>query len=32
MEFPRMGFIGFQQHGGFVWFRAIRIKELQNTR
>lgn len=27
-EFPRSGYIGFQQHGGSVWFRAIKIKRL----
>jgi hypothetical protein len=27
-DFPRKGYIGFQQHGGSVWFRNIKIKEL----
>jgi len=27
-DFPRSGRIGFQQHGGKVWFRNIKIKEL----
>lgn len=27
-DFPRSGHIGFQQHGGKVWFRNIKIKEL----
>jgi len=28
-EFPRSGHIGFQQHGGMVWYRNIKLKELQ---
>jgi len=27
-DFPRTGRIGFQQHGGNVWFRNIKIKTL----
>lgn len=27
-DFPRSGHIGFQQHGGKVWFKNIKIKEL----
>jgi hypothetical protein len=27
-DFPRLGYIGFQQHGGRVWFRNIKVKEL----
>ena len=27
-DFPRIGHIGFQQHGGSVWFRNIKIKAL----
>ena len=27
-DFPRSGKIGFQQHGGMVWFRNIKIKKL----
>ncbi len=27
-DFPRSGYIGFQQHGGSVWFRAIKIKHI----
>jgi len=27
-DLPRNGFIGLQDHGGKVWYRNIRIKEL----
>jgi hypothetical protein len=27
-DFPRSGYIGFQDHGGTVWFRNVRIKKL----
>lgn len=27
-DFPREGHIGFQQHGGAVWFKNIKIKNL----
>ncbi|MFC1563234.1 DUF1080 domain-containing protein, partial [candidate division KSB1 bacterium] len=27
-DFPRVGYIGFQQHGGNIWYRSIKIKEL----
>ncbi len=31
-EFPREGYIGFQDHGSAVWFRNVRIKELQSAK
>lgn len=27
-DFPRSGYLGFQQHGGKVWFRNIKLKPL----
>ncbi len=27
-DFPREGYIGFQDHGGAVWYRNVRIKKL----
>jgi hypothetical protein len=27
-DLPRSGYIGLQDHGGKVWYRNIRIKEL----
>lgn len=28
-ELPRRGYIGFQDHGGQVWFRNVKIRELR---
>ncbi len=28
-ELPRSGFIGLQDHGTKVWYRNLKIKELQ---
>jgi hypothetical protein len=27
-DFPRTGYLGFQQHGGKIWFRNIKLKQL----
>jgi 3-keto-disaccharide hydrolase len=30
-DLPRRGYIGFQDHGGKVWFRNVKIKPLAST-